>query len=68
MSPVISDLENATGIAPLHDIVAFPSMSSMYLTIFSGSDTTGLQTRLASRLVSRSFFESGNSTQLTKGL
>ncbi|KAJ5991062.1 hypothetical protein N7522_011269 [Penicillium canescens] len=68
MSPVVSDLKNATGVAPLHGIVAFPSMSSMYLAMFSGNDTTGLQTRLASRLVSRSFFESGNSTQLTKGL
>jgi hypothetical protein len=68
MSPLISDLENATGVAPLHGIVAFPSMSSMYLAMFSGNDSTGLQTRLASRLVSRSFFESGNSTQLTKGL
>lgn len=68
MSPVISDLKNATGIAPLHEILAFPSLSSMYLKMFSGNDTTGLQTRLASRLVSRSFFESGNSTQLTKGL
>ncbi|OQD81210.1 hypothetical protein PENANT_c029G10283 [Penicillium antarcticum] len=68
MSPVISSLKNGTGISPLYAIVAFPSMSSMYLTMFSGNDTTGLQMRLGSRLISRSFFESGNSTQLTKGL
>jgi hypothetical protein len=68
MSPLISDLKNATGIAPLHDIVAFASMSSMYLTTLSGSDSTGSQIRYGSRLISRSFFESGNSTQLTKGL
>ncbi|KAJ5776175.1 uncharacterized protein N7511_001186 [Penicillium nucicola] len=68
MSPIYADLENATGMAPLHDILAFPSMSSMYLTTLLGDDTTGLQMRFGSRLVSRSFFESGDSSKLTQGL
>lgn len=64
-SPLISDLKNATGVEPSYSTYAFPSMSNMYATFFSGNDTTGTMVRLGSQLMSRSLFETGSSQKLT---
>ncbi|KAJ5094949.1 hypothetical protein N7532_007240 [Penicillium argentinense] len=68
LSPLRSDLRKATGYEPSLNVVSFPSLSGLYTTLFRGNDTTGMQARMGSRLVSRSFFESANSTQLTEAV
>lgn len=67
-SPLLSDLEHEIGFRPSFDTVSFPSMSSMYSAIFTGSDTTGAQMRIGSHLVSRDFIKSDNSRRLTQAM
>lgn len=67
-SPLISDLKNATGVEPSYSTYAFPSMSNMYTSFFSGNDTTGIMIRLGSQLISRSLFETGSSQRLTNAM
>ncbi|KAJ5909252.1 hypothetical protein N7495_001934 [Penicillium taxi] len=68
LSPLLSDLRKAIGSEPSLHVVSFPSLSGFYTTLLRGNDTTGFQTRLGSRLISRSFFESNNSTKLTTAI
>jgi hypothetical protein len=56
--PLLSDLQNATKVAPFHQVIPFPSMSSMYGALFIENDTTGQIGLEGSRLISRSFFQS----------
>ena len=57
-NPLLRALQSVTGTKPFYEIVPFPSMSSMYATIYTGNDTTGLQAQLGSRLISRDFISS----------
>ncbi|CAG8947981.1 unnamed protein product [Penicillium salamii] len=68
MAPVKSDIKNAIGAEPYSDIAALPTMSTLYSSLLQGDDTTGHQMRLATRLLSRQFYESGNHTKLTSAL
>ena len=56
---LLTDLEAATGTTPAFQLIQFPTMSSMYTTFFTGSDYDGLLVQLGSRLISRSFAQSG---------
>ncbi|KAF9889768.1 hypothetical protein FE257_007074 [Aspergillus nanangensis] len=58
LSPLLTDLQNATGTTPGFRVIPFPTMTSMYNTLFTGSDSTGLLVQLGSRLISRSFVNS----------
>ncbi len=67
--PLLAALANATGEAPSFEVVPFPSMTSMYTTIFTGSDVDGYLVQLGSRLVSRNFASSpGAPAQIAAGL
>ena len=66
LSPLSSGPRKATGYEPSLNVMSFPSLSGFYTTLLRGNDTTGIQARMGSCLVS--FFESGNSTQLTKAV
>ncbi|CAG8585820.1 unnamed protein product, partial [Penicillium salamii] len=68
MAPVKSDIKNAIGAEPYSDIAALPTLSTLYSSLLQGDDTTGHQMRLATRLLSRQFYESGNHTKLTSAL
>lgn len=68
VAPLISDLKDALGKEPLLQIVPLSSFSVFYSTFFTGSDSTGAQLRMASQLISRDFFESGNHTKLTNAV
>ena len=59
--PLLAALQNATGTPPSFELFQFPTMSSMYNTFFTGSDSDGLLVQLGSRLVSRSFVSSPGS-------
>jgi hypothetical protein len=58
LNPLLSALEDATGVAPGFRLIPFPTLSSMYNTFFTGSDLTGFLVQLGSRLLSRSFVSS----------
>lgn len=64
LSPFLSDLANATGVEPSYNIAQFPTLSEMYATLYKGNDTTGNLVSAGSRLISRSFFEKGSTSQL----
>ncbi|KAJ5105385.1 hypothetical protein NUU61_002732 [Penicillium alfredii] len=66
--PLLADLKNATGVAPAYHVAAFPTLSSLYTTLFQGSDVTGSQVLLGSHLISRSLFDSGDSSKLTSAM
>lgn len=61
-NPLVSSIHNATGLAPALAVIPFPSMSSMYATLFTGNDTTGVLGQVGSRLISRAFFDSASSS------
>ena len=69
-TPLLAALQNATGTAPAFEAFPFPSMSSMYATLFTGSDDdAGALVQLGSRLVSRSFVNSpGAPAKIASGL
>ena len=68
LAPVKSDIKDAIGLEPYFDITALPSLSTYYSALLGENDTTGLQIRFASRLISRDLFESGNHNKLTKAV
>ncbi|KAK9848861.1 hypothetical protein MYU51_015131 [Penicillium brevicompactum] len=68
LAPLESELKDALGKEPLLQTISLPSLSTFYSTFFTGSDQTGGQLRMASRLISRQLFESGNHTRLTNAV
>ncbi|CAG8051302.1 unnamed protein product [Penicillium olsonii] len=68
LAPVKSEIKDAIGLEPYFDVTALPSLSTYYSALLGENDTTGLQIRFASRLISRDLFKSGNHNKLTKAV
>ena len=54
-NPLLTALQNSTGVTPGFRLIPFPTMSSMYGGVFTGSDYDGLLVQLGSRMISRDF-------------